>query len=78
MSEPVSQAKDNATYVLSLCVCVCCVLCVCVCVCVYTGELIAHRERLSRHIQGTNAEVTKYKSNSGTLNNQLQSKVSCA
>ena len=47
-------------------------------VCTYVrvlGELIAHRERLSRHIQGTNAELNKYKSNIGTLNNQLQSKV---
>lgn len=48
-----------------------CLLCVYVCI----GELIAHRERLSRHIQGTNAELNKYKSNIGSINNQLHSKV---
>ena len=39
------------------------------------GELVAHRERLSRHIQGTNAELSKHKSNIVTLNYQLQTKV---
>ena len=41
----------------------------------YTGELIAHRERLSRHIQGTNAEVANHKASISTLNDQLQAKV---
>ena len=41
----------------------------------YTGELIAHRERLNRHIQGTNTEVTNHKASITTLNDQLQAKV---
>lgn len=52
-----------------------CTIVHCLTLCACVGELIAHRERLSRHIQGTNAELNKYKSNIGTINNQLQSKV---
>ncbi|XP_065918030.1 coiled-coil domain-containing protein 180-like isoform X2 [Dysidea avara] len=41
---------------------------------VRASELIAHRERLSRHIQGTNAEVANHKASISTLNDQLQAK----